>query len=69
LILSQQSNKTVEITVQLDPTGDNTWVNYKTFKVNPNKQIVFKFPTYVQARWIRFVSTENTIATAWLNYK
>jgi hypothetical protein len=69
LILSQQSKKTVEITVQIDPAGDNTWVNYKTFKVNPNKQIIFKFPTSVQARWIRFVSTENTKATAWLNYK
>ncbi len=69
LSLSQKSTKTVEITVQLDPTGDNVWMNYKTFRVDSNKQVVFKFPKSIQARWIRFVSNENTIATAWLDYK
>ncbi|MBV5283589.1 MAG: hypothetical protein JZU53_14305 [Paludibacter sp.] len=69
LTLSQKSAKTVEITVQLDPTGDNVWMNYKTFRVDPDKQVVFKLPTSVQARWIRFVSNENITATAWLEYK
>ena len=69
LTLSQKSTKTVEITVQLDPTGDNVWMNYKTFRVEPDKQVVFKLPKTVQARWIRFVSNEKAIATAWLEYK
>jgi len=69
LTLSQQSANTIEITVQLDPTGDNVWMNYKTFKVESNKPFIFKFPDSVQARWIRFVSNSNTVASAWLDYK
>lgn len=69
LTLSQQSNKTVEITVQFDATGDNVWMNYTTFKLEPNKQVVFQFPNSIQARWIRFVSNENTKATTWLTYQ
>lgn len=69
LTLSQQSNKMVEITVQFDATGDNIWMNYTTFKMEPNKQEVFKFPNSIQARWIRFVSNETTKATTWLTYQ
>jgi hypothetical protein len=69
LTLSQQSANTVEITVQFDPTGDNVWMNYQTFKVEPNKKVILKLSKSVQARWIRFVSNTNTTATAWLDYK
>ncbi len=69
LSLTQKSEKPVEITVQFDPTGDNVWMNYKTFSVEPGKKLVFRFPDNVRARWVRFVSTDNTTATAWLDYK
>lgn len=69
LTLTQKSEKAVEITVQFDPTGDNVWMNYKTFRVEPGKKLVVKFPDNVRARWIRFVSNSNTTATAWLDYK
>jgi hypothetical protein len=48
---------------------DNDWVNYKTFSIESNKKMSFKFPASVQARWIRFVSNKKTTATAWLDYK
>ena len=69
LTLSQKSAKTVEITVQLDPTGDNVWMDYKMVKVKPGEKFSLLFPATVQARWIRFVSSESTTATAWLDYK
>jgi hypothetical protein len=69
LTLSHNSNHTVEFTVEVDPTGDNIWVTYRTFNVLANEKITFKFPENIQARWIRFVSNENTTATAWLDYK
>ncbi len=69
LSLSHQSNKSVTISIQFDPTGDNEWVNYKSFVVKANEKFSFKFPKNIQARWIRFVSDTNTIATAWLDYR
>jgi hypothetical protein len=69
LSLSHQSNKSVTISIQFDPTGDNEWVNYKSFVVKANEKFSFKFPNNIQARWIRFVTDTNTIATAWLDYK
>ncbi len=69
LSLSHQSNKSVTISIQFDPTGDNEWVNYKSFVVKANEKFSFKFPNNIQARWIRFVSDTNTIATAWLDYR
>lgn len=69
LTLTQKSDKPVEITIQFDPTGDNVWMNYKTYRVEPGKKLVCKFPDNVRARWIRFVANSNTTATAWLVYK
>jgi hypothetical protein len=69
LTLSHNSNHTVEFTVEVDPTGDNIWVTYRTFTVKKNEKVIFKFPGNIQARWIRFVSNENTSATAWLDYR
>lgn len=69
LILSHKATKPIEIRVELDPTGDNNWVAYRTFRVKPNEILTFQFPTSVQARWIRFISNENINATAWLDYK
>ncbi len=69
LSLSHQSNKSVTISIQFDPTGDNEWVNYKSFVVKANEKFSFKFPNNIQARWIRFVSDTNTTATAWLDYR
>lgn len=68
LTLSHNANHTVEFTVEVDPTGDNSWVTYRTFTVKANEKTAFKFPGNLQARWIRFVSDENTTATAWLDY-
>jgi hypothetical protein len=69
LTLSHNTNHPIVFTVEVDPTGDNCWVTYRTFTVKANEKTVFKFPGNLQARWIRFVSDENTTATAWLDYK
>lgn len=69
LDLSHQSNGAVTFSIQFDPTGDNEWVNYKSFIVKANEKFHFKFPKNIQARWIRFVTDSNTIATAWLDYQ
>ncbi len=69
LTLSHKASKAIEITIELDPTGDNDWLKYKTVTVKQGEKFTFLFPANVQARWVRFVSSEKTTATAWLDYK
>ena len=69
LTLLHQSNEAVEIRAEIDPSGDNSWVAYKTFTVKPNQKMSFEFPKSVQGRWIRFVSNKKSSVTAWLDYK
>ena len=69
LSLSHKANHVITFSIEVDPTGDNNWIAYRSFKVNANEKFVFKFPANIQARWIRFVLNENATATAWLDYK
>ena len=69
LTLSHQSDNPVEFTIEIDPSGDNTWVKYESIKVHPSKKVELTFPANVQGRWIRFTADKNTKATTWLDYK
>jgi len=69
LTLSHQSEQTVQITVEVDPTGDGDWFRYKTFNVEKGKPLTHIFPKSFHARWIRFVSDTSTTVIAWLEYK
>ena len=69
LRLSHNSAETVNFTIELDPTGDNSWINYKIVSVNPKEKLVIQFPKNAQARWIRFETNEAVSATTWLEYK
>ena len=67
-IISHEFKTPLDITVQFDPIGDNTWMNYKTFKVLPNIKFEHKFSNLIQARWIRFISNKGARLTTWLEY-
>lgn len=69
LTLSQKSTGTVNITMEVDPTGNGDWMKYKIFKVSPDESVHFKFPDEFQARWIRFVADKSSTVSAWLDYK
>lgn len=69
LALSHKSAKTVTFTVEFDPTGNGDWMAYQQIAVQPGEISRYAFPGEVEARWIRFVSNEDTQATAWLEYK
>ena len=69
LSLSHQSDKSVVMTVEVDPTGNGDWMEYASYTVKPGETLVQQLPDSFQARWIRFVSDSDTKATAWLNYK
>lgn len=69
LQLTQASKQPISVTVEVDPTGDGRWVEYKKFTVKPDETLTHEFPTEFQARWIRFISDTEATATAWLEYK
>ncbi|MDR2037613.1 MAG: hypothetical protein LBQ60_06795 [Bacteroidales bacterium] len=68
LELSHQSAKMVTFTIEVDPTGDGDWVKYKDISVGPGEIFKSLFPQSFLARWIRFSTDSNTLATAWLEY-
>lgn len=69
LTLSHKSEKTVKITVEVDPTGNGDWMKYAVFKVEPKQQLPHQFSSSFHARWIRFTSDNDANVTAWLEYK
>jgi hypothetical protein len=69
LELSHQSTGNVTFTLEVDPTGDGSWVKYEKFTVKQGEKFKYKFPDSFLARWIRVIADKNTIATAWLEYK
>lgn len=67
--LSHNLDKEVEFNVQIDPAGDNEWMNYKTFLVKPGEKIKYEFPKSISGRWVRLSTNIDAEATAWFNYQ
>lgn len=69
LSLSHKGSETVNFRVEVDPTGDGTFVEYTRFAVKAGEKFNYNFPKAFQARWIRFTTDKDVVATAWLDYK
>lgn len=69
LQLSHDARSAVTFTIEIDPVGNGTWMNYKTVTVAPGATFRYNFPEGFQARWIRFSSNQACKATAWLDYQ
>lgn len=69
LQLSHHSDKKVNFSVEVDPTGCGDWMEYAVYTVEPGKVFKQMLPTAFQARWIRFKADTQTKVTAWLEYK
>lgn len=69
LTLKQESDKAVNLTIEVDPTGNGDWMAYETYRLKSRKEKKVVLPDDFQARWIRFVTDTDTQATAWLVYE
>ena len=69
LTLSHKASVEVEFTVELDPTGDGTWMKYASYKVQPGQSFTTELPRGMFARWIRFSANASTTVSAVLNYE
>lgn len=69
LSLSHNSKSTVTFTVEMDPTGDGTWMTYARYQVKAGERFTTTLPQGHLARWIRFTVDADCKATTWLTYE
>lgn len=69
IYLSHKGAKTVTFMIELDPMGNNDFVEYERFKVAPGETFTYHFPEGFQGRWVRFRTDVDVNATAWLKYE
>lgn len=68
LQLFHNAARAITFTIEADPVGNGTWMNYKEVTVAPGETFKYTFPAGFQARWVRFTSNSDCTATAWLEY-
>jgi hypothetical protein len=69
LMLANHGNVETTITVELDSAGDGRFAAYQSFKLAPGAKETFVFPDWINAYWVRTVSSATTNATAQLTYE
>lgn len=69
LTIKQDSDKKVEMRVEVDPTGNGDWMEYASYLLEPGVEKNITLDDSFQARWIRFSVNADTKATVWLEYK
>src|SRR5690606_24378063 len=66
--LSHTHTGQVNITLEVDFLGDNTWSPYGTYAVPAGETITHVFPSGYHAHWVRVKSDTATTATAQFTY-
>ncbi len=69
LQISHNSKKSVTFRIEVGPIGHGPWMLYDQVTVDSGETYSHQFPKDFQSRWIRFVSDQDVVATAWLVYK
>ena len=69
ITLANHGEVETTITVELDGAGDGRFAAYQSFKLAPSAKETFVFPDWINAYWVRTVSSATTNATAQLTYE
>ncbi|MBL9209429.1 MAG: hypothetical protein JNL92_03125 [Opitutaceae bacterium] len=69
LRLSHRGAQPVTVQVEVDVSGNGTWVPYRSVTVPAGRTEEHVFPAGYQAYWIRVVANADATATAWLVYE
>lgn len=67
--ISHQSSEPFAITLQVDIDGSGTWVDYKTFMVEPEKTLVHEFHEAFAAYWVRAISERDAVISVQFEYE
>jgi hypothetical protein len=68
LVLFQRRADKVQMTVEVDFTGNGDWTKYQTFEVG-SESVRHTFPDAFAAYWLRIVADKDCEATALLKYE
>ncbi len=69
LEISHDAPSRVSFKIEVDPTGNGTWMTYNEINVESGETYKLQFPGSFEARWIRFTADKECKATALLEYK
>ena len=69
LLLENHGTTPTEITLELDAAGDGRFSAYRAFTLPAGGREEFVFPAWLNAYWLRTVSSAATTATALLTYE
>ncbi|MGH2624703.1 MAG: hypothetical protein ACRDE7_13625, partial [Sphingobacterium sp.] len=69
MMLSHDHKSPVTFQIEMDPSGNGEWVNYKKITVASGENLTYTFPKGTEARWIRFSANKPCKASAILNYE
>jgi hypothetical protein len=69
ITLTNHGEVETTITVELDAAGDGRFAAYQSFKLAPGAKETFEFHDWINAYWVRTVSSATTNATAQLTYE
>jgi len=69
LQLENHGDVETTVTVELDAAGDGRFAAYRSFKLAPGQALTHVFPDWLNAYWIRTVSSTDTKASAQLTYE
>lgn len=67
--LTLQSEQDCTIHVEIDFDLHSGFHRFTSFNLKANQKQTYTFPVGFAAHWVRFVSTTDTTATAWLDYE
>lgn len=67
--ISHKLSETLFVKVEVDPTGNGDWMEYKVFDIAPDKTLTYEFPESFQGRWIRFTTDKNANVNVSLVYE
>jgi hypothetical protein len=69
LEISHNAESTVTFSLQADPVGNGSWMNYAEIEVKSGETFKYIFPPEFQSRWIRFASSKDCCANTFLRYE
>lgn len=69
LTLSHDSNQSVKMRIEIDPSGSGEWLVYQTIAVEPSVKQQYDFPAAFDAAWVRIVTDVDCSATASFIYQ
>ena len=69
LTLINEGKESSTFTMEGDVSGEGKWLVCQKFALKPGDRIVHRFPGSFHAYWVRFISSNDTTATAQLIYE